>query len=468
MPRATAPIDVEPTKILLVESDGSDLRDLVPALLGLGLQPHWTRSSQGGIELFAGKHPRIVLLGLDSSVQAVEVLKAMLALDPGAEIIVVSRDTSAEFALTAICEGACFVEAGDYHPGKILDLVKRLIVVAQERERVTELDRQLLAASQFEGMVSRSPLMWEVFSHVRRIAPHFQTVLITGDTGTGKELVARALHNLSPGAAHPFAVCNCSALVESLLETQLFGHVKGAFTGASQEKLGVFEYAGNGTVFLDEIGELSLPAQAKLLRVLHNHEVQRVGSPTVRPVNARVVGATHRDLRKMVKNGHFREDLFYRLSTLEILLPRLCDRKEDLLLLVRHYVDVFAKQFNKPITGVTRRTQARLLAYSWPGNVRELENVLSNACMMAEGNVIDLQDLPTYLRQPPEAPEQNESLTLAAMEHQYLVQVLQQVGGNKARAAEILGISRGTIYEKLARAKSRDVESSRAARAACH
>jgi len=442
--------------ILLVESEASVLQVLEQAVSDLGIQARSATTLQAGLELFASEHARIVFVDLDSSTQTLEMLKAILALDPGVEAIVASRDTSAEFAMTAIREGACGVEVGDRDPEKIISVIKRLLALAQERQHVTDLDRQLLQASQFQGMVSRSPIMWEVFSHVRRVAPHFQTVLITGETGTGKELVARALHALSPGASQPFAVCNCSALVESLLETELFGHIKGAFTGANQDKLGVFEFAANGTVFLDEIGELPMPAQAKLLRVLHNHEVQRVGSPVVRYVNARVVGATHRDLRKMVKDGQFREDLFYRLATLEVLLPKLSDRKEDLLLLVRHFVSIFAKKFDKSVAGVTRRAQTRLLAHSWPGNVRELENVLSNACMMATRNVIDFQDLPAYLRKPAEVAESGDFLTLEGMTHQYVSQVLRQVGGNKARAAEILGISRGTIYEMLARMKLRE------------
>jgi len=349
-------------QILLVESDPSVLQRLQQAVNGLGVLSRSATTMLTGLELFGSEHTRIVLVDLDSSTQTLEMLKAILALDPGVEVIVASRDTSAEFAMTAIRDGACAVEVGERNPEKLVAVIKRLLDLAQERQRVTDLDRQLLQASQFQGMISRSPLMWEVFSHVRRIAPHFQTVLITGETGTGKELVARALHALSPGALQPFAVCNCSALVESLLETELFGHVKGAFTGANQDKVGVFEFAANGTVFLDEIGELPMPAQAKLLRVLHNHEVQRVGSPVVRSVNARVVGATHRDLRKMVKDGLFREDLFYRLATLEVLLPKLSERKEDLLLLVRHFVGVFAEKFRKSVAGVTRRAQTRLLA----------------------------------------------------------------------------------------------------------
>ena len=446
--------------ILLVGSQESTLLVLERTISELGVQSRSVATAQEGLDLFSSEHPRIVFVDLDSSVETLATLKSMLDLDPGAEIIVASQDTSAEFAMTAIRDGACAVEIGGRDPGKITAVIKRLLDLARERQHITDLDRQLLEASQFQGMVSRSPNMWEVFSHIRRIAPHFQTVLVTGETGTGKELVARALHALSPGAAHPFAVCNCSALAESLLETELFGHVKGAFTGANQDKQGIFEYAADGTVFLDEIGELPLPAQAKLLRVLHNHEVQRVGSPLVRKVNARVVGATHRDLRNMVKEGHFREDLFYRLATLEVLLPKLSDRKEDLLILVRHFVGIFAKKFNKTIAGVTRRAQTRLLAHSWPGNVRELENVLSNAAMMASRNVIDFQDLPAYLRKPAIAIENNQFLTMEAMSQQYLMQALQQVDGNKARAAEILGISRGTIYEMLARMKHQEETSS--------
>jgi len=442
--------------ILLVEPEGSALQSLEHALSAQGVLSRSAATQEIGLELFAVERSRIVLLDLESSAQTLEMLRSVLDLDPGTEVIVASRDTSPEFAIAAIRNGACAIEIGDLNTEKIVAVIKQLLDLAQERQRVTELDRQLLEASQFQGMVSRSPIMWEVFSHVRRIAPHFQTLLISGETGTGKELVARALHALSPNASRPFAVCNCSALVESLLETELFGHVKGAFTGANQDKQGVFEFAANGTVFLDEVGELPLSAQAKLLRVLHNHEVQRVGSPIVRKVNARVVGATHRDLRKMVKDGQFREDLFYRLATLEIALPKLMDRKEDLLILVRHFVSVFARSFNKSIAGVTRRAQTRLLAHSWPGNIRELENVLSNACIMATRNVVDFQDLPAYLRKPGETAQTSSSLTLEAMSQQYLLQVLHQVGGNKMRAAEILGISRGTIYEMLARTKIRE------------
>jgi len=240
----------------------------------------------------------------------------------------------------------------------------------------TQLDQQMVDTFQLEGIVGRSPLILDVFDAIRRVALHFRTALITGETGTGKELAAHALHRLSPVSDKTFAVCNCSALVETLFESELFGHVRGAFTGATQDKVGLFEYAHQGTVFLDEIGDMPLAGQAKLLRVLQNQEVQRVGSPAIRKVDVRFVAATNQDLRALVREHRFREDLYYRLSMVEITLPRLVDRKEDLPLLERYFIEKFATQYNKPIRGMTRRARALLGRRDWPGNVRELENVI--------------------------------------------------------------------------------------------
>ena len=298
--------------------------------------------------------------------------------------------------------------------------------------------------------------MLDVFARIRRVAPHFGTALVTGATGTGKELVARALHRLSPGASHPFVVSNCSAIVESLLESELFGHVKGAFTGATQDKLGAFEYANHGTVFLDEIGELPLTAQSKLLRFLQNHEIQRVGSPVPRTVDVRVIAATNRNLRTMVKDGGFREDLYYRLAMVEIKLPGLAERREDLPLLERYFLEKFAVEYKKPVSGMTRRAQTRMAMYSWPGNVRELENVIGNACMMVDGIVIDVRDLPEPIRlQSRELSVPDETMiSLEELQKRHTMKVLERVGGNKSQAAEILGISRATIYQLLAQTRT--------------
>jgi transcriptional regulator with PAS, ATPase and Fis domain len=269
-------------------------------------------------------------------------------------------------------------------------------------------------------------------------------------------LVARSLHNLRNAGSGPFAVCNCAAVVDTLFESELFGYAKGAFTGASEDKVGLFEYANRGTVFLDEIGEMPLPAQAKLLRVLQEKEVHRVGSPVPRKVDVRVVAATNRDLTALIKEGKFREDLYYRLGMIEISLPRLADRKEDLQILGRFMVEKYAKQYGKKINGITRRAQNCLAAYSWPGNVRELENVLSLAIMMAEDNLIDLNDLPKPLLTPNvEAPAQGQKLlTFEELQRVHLQRVLEHVEGDKTRAAEILGISRSTLYNLLSRAKA--------------
>jgi transcriptional regulator with PAS, ATPase and Fis domain len=326
---------------------------------------------------------------------------------------------------------------------------------AEMRRHTLRLDEELVEVYQFEGMVGRSPLMLDVFGKIRRVAAHFRTVLINGATGTGKELVAHALHKLSPASGGPFVVCNCSALVETLVESELFGYVRGAFTGANQSRAGFFEQADGGTIFLDEIGELSLAAQAKLLRVLQNRQVQRVGSAATRAVDVRVVAATHRDLKVMMRERQFREDLYYRLAMVDITLPTLARRREDLPLLQRHFITKFSSQYNKPISGLTRRAQVRMAAYTWPGNIRQLENVLGNACMMVDGTLIDIENLHENVRVP-ELLEQSldESfLPLDEVDRRHTMRVLDAVGGNKARAAEVLGIGQGAIYQILSKMK---------------
>jgi len=294
--------------------------------------------------------------------------------------------------------------------------------------------------------------MLEVFDRIRRVAPHFRNILISGDTGTGKELVARSLHRLGPVPSGPFVVCNCGAMVETLFESEVFGHVQGAFTGAVQDKKGYFELAHRGTLFLDEIGDASLSTQAKLLRVLQDHVVQRVGSPALHEVDVHVVTATNRDLRAMVTEKKFREDLYYRISPVEIKLPRLSRRREDLPLLERHFLERFAAQYNKPIRGITRKTQILLARHSWPGNVRELENVLAHASMMAQGDVIDVRDLPEMMRveQSNIGDLDPDLRSLEEVQRQHVQHVLKVVKDNKAQAAEILGIGRTTLYRILA------------------
>jgi DNA-binding NtrC family response regulator len=449
--------DFKLPKLLAIDDELQNLEFIKDALSDGGKVLYTANGALEGLEAFKRIRPQIVLLDLMMpGVRGFEMLESILNVDPGTEVILMTAHYSTESAVEAVQKGATDYFNKPINLEKLRRRISGLLSEAEIRRKTLQLDHEMLNACKFEGIVSRSPLMLEVFARVRRVAPHFRTVLVSGATGTGKELVAHALHRLSPVASNPFVVCNCSAIVETLIESELFGYVKGAFTGANQDKLGVFEYANHGTVFLDEIGELPLTAQGKLLRILQNHEIQRVGSPVPRTVDVRVIAATNRSLRTMVKEGTFREDLYYRLTMAEITLPRLADRREDLPLLQRHFVEKFATEYKKPVTGITRRAQARLAVHSWPGNIRELENVIGNACMMVDGTIIDIADLPAPLRsQTGDILGQDESMiSLEELQKRHMMRVLERVGGNKAQAAEILGISRATIYQFLAQTKA--------------
>jgi DNA-binding NtrC family response regulator len=451
----------EPKSLTLLAIDDSpeNLELIRAALEQQAVETITSGDPEAGFEIFLKVHPKVVLLDLVMpKVSGMELLERIVAVDPGTDVILITSHYSPESAVEAIQKGASDYWTKPLDVEKLRSRIGGFIAEAENRRKTLQLDRELVDTFQFEGMIGRSPLMLEVFAKIRRVAPHFRTVLVIGATGTGKELVAQALHRLSLASQGKFAVCNCSALVENLLESELFGHVRGAFTGATQDKPGLFEHADGGTIFLDEIGELSIPAQAKLLRVLQNREVQRVGSLTPRKIDVRVIAATHRDLKAMVREGKFREDLYYRLAIVEIRLPNLASRREDLPLLERYFIEKFAADYNKSITGMTRRTQTRMAAYLWPGNIRELENVIGNACMMAQGNLVDIDDLPESLRAPmPQDESPDESfLTLDELQRRHILRVLQAVGGHKARAAEILGIGRATIYQMLSKMKIDD------------
>jgi DNA-binding NtrC family response regulator len=450
-------------KLLAIDGDQETLFLVQDALASDQLEILTASDSSTGIELFFRTRPRIVLV--DASMPTMtgwKVLETIASADAAVEIILTSTDYSEASAIEAVQNGARDYLAKPLDLQRLWALIGNIQTEAQQRERTALLDRELLFAYEFEGIIGRSPLMLEVFTKIRRVSPHFKTILVTGNTGTGKELVARALHRLSPSSTKPFAAVNCSALMETLLESELFGYVKGAFTGAVRDKVGVFEYAQGGTVFLDEIGELPIAAQAKLLRVLQNQEVQRVGSPQPRTVDVRVIAATNRDLKRQIAKGAFREDLYYRLAMVEVALPSLTDRKEDLPLLQRYLISKFSAQYHKEIRGITRRAQARLASHSWPGNVRELENVIGNACMMAEGNLIDIDDLPEPLRSRKGLVVGLEDSRIPSLEQvtqQHVLNVLHRVGGNKLRASEVLGIGRNTLYEMLARIKTTEITS---------
>jgi DNA-binding NtrC family response regulator len=441
-----------PIRLVAIDDEPESLELIQDALTQPDLEVLTASSPEEGWDLVRRGHPEIVLLDLVMpKISGMELLEKIVEFDPGVDVVLLTGHYSTESAVEAIQKGACDYLTKPFSPVLLRERIEKLLLDARKRHHALELEGELLEASRFENMVGRNPQLLEVFSRIRRMAPHYRIALVTGATGTGKELVAQALHKLSPVASKTFAVCNCSAVVETLFESELFGYVKGAFTGATQDHIGLFEYASGGTVFLDEIGDMPLATQSKLLRVLQNQEIQRVGSPAIRKIDVRVVAATNQDLRTMIADKRFREDLYYRLSMVELKLPRLADRKEDLPLLQQHFLERFARQYNKPMRNLSRRAQALLSRYSWPGNIRELENVLGNACMMAQGDMIDVRDLPQPLREQTlkAGGEEENPTTMAEVEHQHACRVLEWMGGNKVRTARALGISRATLYRIL-------------------
>jgi PAS domain S-box-containing protein len=337
-----------------------------------------------------------------------------------------------------------------------------VVVVFRDVEDLRELSEHAHGRARFEGLIGKNHRMREIYGLIEQVADSTASVLIEGASGTGKELVARAIHYKSPRANGPFVAVNCAALPESLLESELFGHVKGAFTGAVIAKTGRFELADGGTLLLDEIGDTSPAVQVKLLRVLQEHAFERVGESRPRAVDVRVIAATNRSLRQLVDEGQFREDLYYRLKVIPISLPPLRERTDDIPLLVAHFVERFRKETGKSVTGITPDTMSALLDYYWPGNVRELENAIAHAFVRCTGTEITLAHLPSEVRSGPrpDAERQNvrgaEMLATAALptpaeptERERIVRVLNETGWNRADAARRLGVSRVTLWRKM-------------------
>jgi len=443
--------------LVIIDDNVSSLEMLSTALARPGLRIMTADDPEQGLEIVFREHPQIVLTDLVMpGVSGLEVLERIVEFDPAIDVILMTAHYTSETAVEAIRKGASDYLNKPVSLSVLRERIGKLIEEAQLRQKVSGVDRETVERASFEGMIGRSPAMWEMFSRIRRIAPHFRTVLLTGQTGTGKDLAARALHALSPVSTGRFVVLNCSAVVETLFESELFGHVRGSFTGAAQDKMGLFEYADRGTIFLDEIGDMPLGTQAKLLRTLQNQEVLRVGSLTPRKVDVHVVAATHRDLRAYIADHKFREDLFYRLSMVEVHVPALSERKEDIPLLTKYFLDRFSSQFRKDIKGLTQRAQVAIARHNWPGNVRELENVLGHGAMMAMADTIDLQDLPDYLRSPQRSsveggdalPHPDED-TFAEHEKRLITEALSKANGNQSQAARSLRLGRDALRYKM-------------------
>jgi DNA-binding NtrC family response regulator len=450
----------ESMTVCVLDDEPGMVEMLQESLRCLGFGSIGTCDPQHALELVEQGRVRVVMSDIKMpGMDGLQFLEQAMRLDPGVYVLLMTGFYSLDNAVAAIKRGAY-----DYLPKPVdRSRLKRSLDELSEsfhkRKRIRTLEQQLLSDLEFHGIIGRSPAMVEVFEMVRKVARHYTNILLIGPTGAGKELVAKSIHQMSPVAQQRFAVCNCSAMVDTLLESQLFGHVRGAFTGATDTRPGLFEYANGGTVFLDEVGETSLPMQAKLLRVIQNREIQRVGSPEVRHVEVRLIAATNRDLRAEVLAGRFREDLFYRLSTIQIRVPNLADRLDDLPLLIQHFLKKYNEAYSKQIRGLTRRAQTVLYQHDWPGNIRELENVISCACLTSVNDFIDVDDLPENLQKPNtqngRAGDAWRPLPLEEVRRQHIRRVLESCEGNRVRAAQMLGIGRTSLYRFLKRSEGK-------------
>jgi two-component system response regulator HydG len=392
-----------------------------------------------------------------------DLLRQIRSSFPACEVILMTGFAAVDSAVEAIKLGAREYLTKPFNLDRLREVLTEIRTELERRAQVMALESQVAKCLEFCGMLGRSPGMQEVFSLIQRLAPHAKIVLVSGETGTGKELAARAFHQAGPRRTKPFVTINCSAVVDTLFETELFGHVRGAFTGAVESKPGLFEAAQGGTLFLDEIGELPLSVQAKLLRALENGEVQRVGSLQPRKVDVAVLAATNRDLRAEVAAGRFRGDLFYRLNVVEVALPPLRERREDIPYLTAALMRACAQRMHKPLQGLTPGAERMLLSARWDGNVRELKNVVERACMLAEGTVISERELAgaagletapvPRVRGSAAASSDQGGYTapLEEIEREHILDVLQRVNGNRMAAARVLGISRRALYRRLER-----------------
>lgn len=439
-----------PTQIsvLVVDDDPVACRLLQEVLIKQGYQVEAAQSGSEAIEKAKASLFDVVLSDIKMpDLDGLELLKALKCLSPETIVIMMTAFGSIGTAIEAIQEGAYDYLSKPFKLEEVKLTVERALDYKRLLRENLQFRQALKERYQLENIVGRSGPMLDIYKIVARVASSSSTVLIQGESGTGKELIARAIHYNSPRADNPMIVVDCAALAEAILESELFGHVRGAFTGAIAGKKGLFEEADSGTCFMDEVGNIGPSIQAKLLRFLQEREIKRVGGTESLKLDVRIIAATHQDLEALVKAGKFREDLFYRLSVVSILLPPLRKRKEDLPLLAEHFLHKYASQNQKEISHISPEAVALLSEHDWPGNIRELEHVIERAVALTRNPLLLPEDLPLKLRKEAgeEAPSES-SLALKELERQQIQRALKMAGGNKKLAAERLGIHRRTLY----------------------
>ena len=434
-------------RILVVDDSLDTLEVLQRNLQSLGYQVFTAPGTGDAIRILESMPLDLVITDLKMpKVSGLELVRHIRENFKDIEVMMITGYPTIGGAIDAVKTGAQEYLAKPFTDEELFGAVGRALSKLRARRMVEAPPYRTPSAP--HGLLGESPAMQKVFSGIAKVAPTPATVLITGESGTGKELAARAIHYSSPRASAPFIPVSCAAIPEGLLESELFGHVKGAFTGAAETRAGFFQTADGGTLFLDEISSIPLTTQVKLLRVLQDREVCMIGSARPRTVDVRILAATNKDLLQLVEKEVFREDLYFRLNVLTIDLPPLRDRNDDVLLLVRHFAAMFAKEAGKPVPHFSGQALEVLRNHHWPGNVRELENVVHRLVVMSDCERIDVPDLPSLMRFS--ALRQTRfDRTLAEVEAEYIRNVVASVGGNRTRAAEILGIDRKTLREKL-------------------
>jgi two-component system, NtrC family, response regulator HydG len=447
----------EGLKVLVIDDEAFHAETVAESLERVGYECTVATSGTAGARLIAQDEFDVILTDLKmADLDGLAILRIAREEAPEAEVVMITGHGDVKTAVEAIKQGAANYLTKPVDVGELRAIVDK----AAERLRLAranrDLRRQLDERFGFQGVIGNSPKMHDVIKRLQAIAPTNATVLILGETGTGKELAARAIHNNSPRKTKPFAEMNCTALNENLLDDELFGHDPGAFTGADKARKGRFEYANGGTLFLDEIGDMPLALQAKLLRVLENKEVFRIGSNEAIKVNVRVVSATHRDLEAAVAEGAFRQDLYHRLKVMTVTLPPLRERREDIMLLTAHFIKEFNALHGKQVTTVAEPVRRAMMAYDWPGNVRELRNFLESMVVLDVDGVLGLDDVQDgqVLKMPlpsgqASGPASLVGRPLSEVERYYTEQALTLTEGNREEAAKMLGIGERTLYRNI-------------------
>ena len=446
-------------RVVVVDDEPLMRVTIQDALVAEGYEVSIAETGKKGLNLIKDHPADIIITDLKlPDTDGIQVLREAKSLNPTTQVILITAYGTIDSAVTAMKEGASDYLTKPFSMDELLIITGRLVRMRQLEEENLFLRKKLEEKFGLEGLVGKSPQMTKVYDLIETVSQTDATVLIQGESGTGKELAANAIHLRSPRKKGPFIKVNCAALPETLLETELFGHEKGAFTGAIRQRKGRFEMAEGGTLFLDEIGDISPVVQVKLLRALQERQFERVGGHETLSVDVRWVCATQKDLKEEIRKGTFREDLYYRLNVVPLVLPPLRERREDILLLADHFISKFSQKMNKEIAGLSGEAKSLLLRYSFPGNIRELENMLERAIALIKGKMIQAEDLPEELcGQPGLAKTLCERIRAARplgmavneFEKEYIQSVLEKTKGKKGQAAESLGISRKTLWEKI-------------------